>query len=154
MPRRSRTRWLEPVSVLTLTLCRCAAQEKDALAKEMEDLNSTVFSKSFKAPSAWAEREVKYKMEKRAWEIEARACGPSCALPEPAVKFAVEGPAGPAPSVPCAPPCARACVRIGEWNEQQTPRMCAQERRDDSLHTVYMWRARGGTQAAARLVIG
>lgn len=27
-----------------------------------------MFSKSFKAPSAWAEREVKYKMEKRAWE--------------------------------------------------------------------------------------
>ncbi len=49
-----------------------AAQEKDAVAKELEDLNSTVFSKSFKAPSAWAEREVKHKMEKRAWEIEVR----------------------------------------------------------------------------------
>ena len=49
-----------------------ALQEKDALAKEVEDLNSTVFSKSFKAPSAWAEREVKYKMERRAWEIEVR----------------------------------------------------------------------------------
>jgi hypothetical protein len=32
------------------------------------ELNDTVFSKSFKAPSAWAEREVKYKMEKRDWE--------------------------------------------------------------------------------------
>ena len=42
------------------------------VAKELEDLNSTVFSKSFKAPSAWAEREVKQKMEKRAWEIEVR----------------------------------------------------------------------------------
>ena len=103
MPRRSRTRWLEPISILTLTLCCCAAQEKDALAKEMEDLNSTVFSKSFKAPSAWAEREVKYKMEKRAWEIQARARGPTRTLPEPAAKCAVEGPAGPAPfSFVCA----------------------------------------------------
>jgi hypothetical protein len=36
----------------------------------VEDLNNTVFSKSFKAPSAWAEREVKYKMEKRDWDAE------------------------------------------------------------------------------------
>lgn len=34
----------------------------------MEELNATVFSKSFKAPSAWAEREVKYKAERRDWE--------------------------------------------------------------------------------------
>lgn len=33
-------------------------QEKAKLAREVEDLNNTVFSKSFKAPSAWAEREV------------------------------------------------------------------------------------------------
>lgn len=42
-------------------------QEKDRLAKEVTELNETVFSRSFKAPSAWAEREVKYKAEKRDW---------------------------------------------------------------------------------------
>ena len=47
-------------------------QEKLKLAREVEDLNNTVFSKSFKAPSAWAEREVKYKMEKRDWMPRAR----------------------------------------------------------------------------------
>ena len=47
-------------------------QEKEALAREVEHLNSTVFSKTFKAPSAWAEREVKYKMEKRDWDSESR----------------------------------------------------------------------------------
>ena len=36
----------------------------------MEKLNDTVFSKTFRAPSAWAEREVKYKMEKKAWDTE------------------------------------------------------------------------------------
>jgi hypothetical protein len=35
---------------------------------EIQQLNDTVFSKSFKPPSAWADREVKYKMEKRAFE--------------------------------------------------------------------------------------
>ncbi len=43
-------------------------QEKERLQADVADLNDTVFSKSFKAPSAWAEREVKYKMEKRDWE--------------------------------------------------------------------------------------
>ncbi|KAK9865382.1 hypothetical protein WJX84_001458 [Apatococcus fuscideae] len=43
-------------------------QENERLQKEVDELNSTVFSKSFKAPSAWAEREVKYKMEKKAWD--------------------------------------------------------------------------------------
>lgn len=43
-------------------------QEQERLQREIQQLNDTVFSKSFKAPSAWAEREVKYKMEKRAWE--------------------------------------------------------------------------------------
>ena len=47
-------------------------QEKEALAREVEHLNNTVFSKHFKAPSAWAEREVKYKMEKRDWDAESR----------------------------------------------------------------------------------
>ena len=43
-------------------------QEIERLQREIQQLNETVFSKSFKAPSAWAEREVKYKAEKRAWE--------------------------------------------------------------------------------------
>lgn len=37
------------------------------LQGEVEKLNDTVFSKTFRAPSAWAEREVKYKMEKKDW---------------------------------------------------------------------------------------
>lgn len=45
-------------------------QEKEVLAREVEHLNNTVLSKNFKAPSAWAEREVKYKMEKRDWDAE------------------------------------------------------------------------------------
>ena len=51
-------------------MCLALTQEKEALAREVEHLNSTVFSKHFKAPSAWAEREVKYKMEKRDWDAE------------------------------------------------------------------------------------
>lgn len=47
-------------------------QEKAKLAREVEDLNATVFSKSFKAPSAWAEREVKYKAERRDWDAAER----------------------------------------------------------------------------------
>lgn len=42
-------------------------QDNERLAKEVQELNDTVFSRSFKAPSAWAEREVKYKAEKRDW---------------------------------------------------------------------------------------
>lgn len=50
------------------------AQLADAVALnaklqgEMDQLNDTVFSKTFRAPSAWAEREVKYKMDKKAWD--------------------------------------------------------------------------------------
>ena len=40
----------------------------EALVKELDELNMTMTSKTFKAPSAWAEREVKYKQEKLAWE--------------------------------------------------------------------------------------
>ena len=40
------------------------------LAKEVEELTETMTSKQFKAPSAWAEREVKYKLEKKEWEEE------------------------------------------------------------------------------------
>ena len=45
-------------------------QDNERLNKEVKELHETIFSKSFKAPSAWAEREVKYKMEKRAWEAQ------------------------------------------------------------------------------------
>ncbi|BDA47090.1 probable Laminin-like protein epi-1 at N-terminal half [Coccomyxa sp. Obi] len=62
---------LRDVSVLDKQLLR-AREEKLKLAREVEDLNNTVFSKSFKAPSAWAEREVKYKMEKRDWDAESK----------------------------------------------------------------------------------
>ena len=47
-----------------------ALQDSQRLQTEIQQLNDTVFSKSFKPPSAWADREVKYKMEKRAWEQE------------------------------------------------------------------------------------
>eukprot|EP00889_Picochlorum_renovo_P002757 jgi/Picre1/29787/NNA_005169.t1 len=40
------------------------------LSKEVEELTETMTSKQFKAPSAWAEREVKYKLEKKEWEEE------------------------------------------------------------------------------------
>lgn len=40
------------------------------LQSEVEKLNDTVFSKTFRAPSAWAEREVKYKMEKKDWDTQ------------------------------------------------------------------------------------
>ncbi|KAL3149281.1 hypothetical protein ABBQ32_002097 [Trebouxia sp. C0010 RCD-2024] len=40
------------------------------LQGEVEKLNDTVFSKTFRAPSAWAEREVKYKMEKKDWDAQ------------------------------------------------------------------------------------
>ena len=51
------------------------------LQGEVEKLNDTVFSKTFRAPSAWAEREVKYKMEKKDWDtqVELRAEAPFCA---------------------------------------------------------------------------
>ncbi len=43
-------------------------QDAVRLQGEIQQLNDTVFSKSFKPPSAWADREVKYKAEKRDWE--------------------------------------------------------------------------------------
>ena len=39
----------------------------------MDELNDIVFSKTFQPPSAWADRERKYKMEKRDWETDVRA---------------------------------------------------------------------------------
>ncbi|KAL4420581.1 hypothetical protein ABPG75_010237 [Micractinium tetrahymenae] len=43
-------------------------QENARLRAEVEELNDTMFSKTFKPPSAWAEREIKYKSEKKQWE--------------------------------------------------------------------------------------
>ena len=63
---------LHAASLCHLNSCDHVPQEKEALAREVEHLNNTVFSKHFKAPSAWAEREVKYKMEKRDWDAESR----------------------------------------------------------------------------------
>lgn len=55
----------------TLEAQLAEAQANNAQLKgEVEKLNDTVFSKTFRAPSAWAEREVKYKMEKKAWDTE------------------------------------------------------------------------------------
>lgn len=46
------------------------SQEKERLALNVDELNDIVFSKTFQPPSAWADRERKYKMEKRDWETE------------------------------------------------------------------------------------
>lgn len=43
-------------------------QENARLKAEVEELNDTMFNKTFKPPSAWAEREIKYKSEKKFWE--------------------------------------------------------------------------------------
>lgn len=43
------------------------------LAEEVMELNEIVNSKTFKPPSAWAERELKYKQEKRQWQEERKA---------------------------------------------------------------------------------
>ena len=47
-------------------------QEKERLALNVDELNDIVFSKTFQPPSAWADRERKYKMEKRDWETDVR----------------------------------------------------------------------------------
>ena len=44
----------------------------DTLAKENAELTEMMTSKQFKAPSAWAEREVKHKLEQKEWEELAR----------------------------------------------------------------------------------
>lgn len=48
-----------------------ASNEK--LTTEIAELNEMMTAKTFKAPSAWAEREVKYKQDKRRWEEEQKA---------------------------------------------------------------------------------
>lgn len=42
--------------------------EVERLRVEVAELTDTMTAKTFKAPSAWAEREVKYKQDKRRWE--------------------------------------------------------------------------------------
>ena len=44
----------------------------EALAKENEDLTEMMTSKQFKPPSAWAEREVKHKLDQKEWEEQVR----------------------------------------------------------------------------------
>jgi len=53
-------------------LFRRPTQEKERLAANVDELNDIVFSKTFQPPSAWADRERKYKMEKRDWETDVR----------------------------------------------------------------------------------
>ena len=56
---------------VTLEAQLAEARSRNArLQGEVEKLNDTVFSKTFRAPSAWAEREVKYKMEKKDWDTQ------------------------------------------------------------------------------------
>ena len=43
------------------------------LAKENDEMTEMMTSKQFKAPSAWAEREVKHKLEQKEWEERDRA---------------------------------------------------------------------------------
>jgi hypothetical protein len=106
-----------------------------------------VFSKSFKAPSAWAEREVKYKMEKRAWEIEARARGPPRARPAPCwsprCKGLVKLLRGPRLSRPCARPRARAESRLDTVAKAADARARPARRRSArSVHAARaQWRA-------------
>jgi hypothetical protein len=47
-------------------------QEMERLQKEVTRLHETMTSKAFRAPSAWAEREVKYRQDKKRWEEEGR----------------------------------------------------------------------------------
>lgn len=58
-------------NAVTLEAQLAEARSSNAqLQSEVEKLNNTVFSKTFRAPSAWAEREVKYKMEKKDWDTQ------------------------------------------------------------------------------------
>ena len=58
-------------AAVTLEVQLAEAKSSNAqLQGEVEKLNDTVFSKTFRAPSAWAEREVKYKMEKKDWDTQ------------------------------------------------------------------------------------
>lgn len=47
--------------------------ECERLRGEVDRMQETMSSKTFKAPSAWAEREVKYRQDKKIWEEEKRA---------------------------------------------------------------------------------
>lgn len=63
----------------------------------MDELNDIVFSKTFKAPSAWADRERKYKMDARDWDVEVRE------LPESSNTSAV------------IPRVSTSCTAAGGW---------------------------------------
>ena len=43
-------------------------EKNETIVKENQELTETMTSKQFKPPSAWAEREVKYKLERKEWE--------------------------------------------------------------------------------------
>lgn len=60
-------RMLRDYSSVQHTLEQERASKKE-LQVEVDRLNEITSSKTFKAPSAWAEREVKYKQEKEKWE--------------------------------------------------------------------------------------
>ena len=60
-------RMLRDYAVVQNTLDQERASKKE-LQAEVDRLNEITSSKTFKAPSAWAEREVKYKQEKHKWE--------------------------------------------------------------------------------------
>ena len=76
-------------------------QEKQRLAQMVDELNDIVFSKTFKAPSAWADRERKYKMEKIDWETKVERLQ-VCPFPRPPSPPAFAGcPRRPACRVVC-----------------------------------------------------
>lgn len=60
-------RMLRDYAAVQQTLEQERASKKE-LQVEVDRLNEITSSKTFKAPSAWAEREVKYKQEKEKWE--------------------------------------------------------------------------------------
>ncbi len=60
-------RMLRDYAAVQATLDQERASKKE-LQTEVDRLNEITSSKTFKAPSAWAEREVKYKQEKEKWE--------------------------------------------------------------------------------------
>lgn len=63
----SAVRLLQNYAVLESAL-EAKGQESERLHAEVQELTDTMTGKTFKAPSAWAEREVKYKQDKRSWE--------------------------------------------------------------------------------------
>ncbi|RMZ57822.1 hypothetical protein APUTEX25_005634, partial [Auxenochlorella protothecoides] len=50
----------------SIRLAELALQNED-LRREVASLSETMFGKTFRPPSAWAEREVRYKRDEQAW---------------------------------------------------------------------------------------